>query len=141
MENVNHFFVYGSLRKGFHNPAYNYISQFFRLVSEGKVSGKMYDMGNYPVGVAATGDTFIKGELYELKNPADFSWAFGQLDAYEGLNPEDGEDELYKREIAEVYFNNETTKAWIYWYVGKTDGQPLIPSGDVFDFFKHKSKL
>ena len=141
MEQINRLFVYGSLRKGFSNPAYNYITQFFSLVSEGKVKGRMYDMGNYPVGIPANDDVFIKGELYEFKNALEFSWAIEQLDAYEGLNPEEGELLLYERAVADVFYNDEVTKAWIYWYVGKVDNQPLIPSGDVFDFFKHKSKL
>lgn len=141
METVTRLFVYGSLRRGFQSPAYNYISKYFQLVGDGRVKGKMYDMGNFPAAVPADDEAFIKGELYEIKNAEEFSWAIEQLDAYEGLNPEEGEHQTYERKVVDVVYNDGIAKAWIYWYTGKIDVQPIIPSGDVFDFFEHKSKL
>ena len=64
-----HLFVYGSLRSGFHSPAYEYISRYFDLVSEGKVKGKLYDMGEYPAAIPDNGDHYIIGELYVIKKP------------------------------------------------------------------------
>jgi gamma-glutamylcyclotransferase (GGCT)/AIG2-like uncharacterized protein YtfP len=86
-------------------------------------------------------EVFIKGELYEHKKDSDFSWAIEQLDAYEGVNPEEGEPMLYKREVVKVYYKNEVTEAWIYWFMGRIDDQPLIASGDIFDFVHQKSKF
>lgn len=139
--NVTKLFVYGSLRSGFHNPAYDYISKYFTLISEAKVKGKLHDMGSYPAAVNTAEDSFIVGELYDLKEAQDFSWAIEQLDEYEGVNPEEGETALYKRELADVHYNNESTEAWIYWYTGNVEGQPIISSGDVKEFLLHKSKL
>lgn len=139
--NVTKLFVYGSLRSGFHNPAYDYISKYFTLICEAKVKGRLHDMGGYPAAVNTSDDSFIVGELYDLKDPQDFSWAIEQLDDYEGVNPEEGETALYKRDLTDVLYNSDTTKAWIYWFAGDVQGQPMIPSGDVKEFILHKSKL
>ncbi len=139
--NLTRIFVYGSLRSGFQNPAYGYISKYFTLISKAKVKGKLHDMGSFPVAVPSDDESYIIGELYEHNKPAEFSWAIGQLDDYEGVMPEDDEVQLYKREKVTVYYADITTDAWIYWYTGKIDDQPVIPSGDVFDFIHQKSKI
>ena len=140
--NLNRIFVYGSLRSGFQNPAYDYISKYFHLISKAKVKGLMYDMGSFPAAVPTDENAFIVGELYEHNNNCEFSWAIEQLDEYEGVNPEEGEDKLYTREKVTVYFgDNETSEAWIYWFIGNVADQPLITSGDIFDFVHQKSKF
>jgi gamma-glutamylcyclotransferase (GGCT)/AIG2-like uncharacterized protein YtfP len=139
--NLTRLFVYGSLRKGFHHPAYEYISKYFEFVSDAKVKGHLYDMGNFPAAKASSDDAFIIGELYELKEGADLSWALEQLDDYEGVEPEEGELPLYVREVTRVYYKNQTTDAYIYWFNGTVDDQPFIPSGDIFQFVEQKSKL
>ncbi len=142
MENsITKLFVYGSLRSGFHHPAYEYISKYFTLISEAKVKGRMYDLGSYPAAIPTNDDAFIIGELYDLKNPADFSWAIEQLDDYEGLNPEEGEAKLYRRELTEVFYKDQQTTAWIYWYNEAIEDQPLIISGDILEFITHKNKF
>ena len=72
METTYHLFVYGSLRSGFRNPAYQYIADYFSLVGEGVVRGKFFDKGEYPVAIAADDDSFITGELYLAKNKEAF---------------------------------------------------------------------
>jgi len=139
--NLTRIFVYGSLRKGFHHFAHEYISKYFKFLSEGKVKGHLYDMGSFPAAIPTEDEAYIIGELYDLKEGANFSWAIEQLDDYEGVDPEEGELPLYRREITTVYYNNETTKAWIYWFCGNVDEQPFIASGDIFDFVQQKSKL
>lgn len=127
-------FVYGSLMSGFKSPAYEYISRFFNLTGKAKVKGRLYDMGEYPAAIPASDDVFIQGELYQVKNEAEFSWAIGQLDDYEGIIPEPGEESLYRRELASVIIDDNTVTAWIYWYNGSIAGKPAIPSGDVLSY-------
>ena len=98
-------FVYGSLRSGFHSHVYEYISRYFNLVGDAKVKGKLFDMGSYPAGIPAEEEVFIVGELYQIKHENEFSWAFGQLDDYEGVNVEEDEMQLYRREITDVIYN------------------------------------
>jgi gamma-glutamylcyclotransferase (GGCT)/AIG2-like uncharacterized protein YtfP len=127
-------FVYGSLRRGFKSPAYDYISRFFDFISEAKVRGKLFDMGSYPAATPSNDNNFITGELYQIKSADEFSWAIGQLDDYEGVSVEPDEVQLYRREITEVYLHGKVTHAWIYWYNGDVSGRPLITSGDMLSF-------
>jgi gamma-glutamylcyclotransferase (GGCT)/AIG2-like uncharacterized protein YtfP len=131
-------FVYGSLRSGFRSPVYEYITRFFEFAGEGKVKGKLFDMGEYPAAIPATDDYFIVGELYTAKNESEFSWAMAQLDDYEGINVEPGEPKLYRREIAGILINGQVVDAWIYWFNGDTTGKQVIESGDIIQYMKEK---
>ena len=131
-------FVYGSLRGGFHSPAYEYISRYFNLFGEAKVRGRLYDLGEYPGAVPVQDDAFIIGELYVIKDQKEFSWAIAQLDDYEGIDPEPGEPALYRREIADIYINDAIVPAWIYWYNGDVSGRPVVSSGDVLEYMRKK---
>lgn len=131
-------FVYGSLRSGFNHPAYAYISTHFTLVGSAKVKGKLYDLGEYPAALPTDDECYITGELYQLKEEQEFSWAIAQIDDYEGINPEPGEVALYKRALATIYINGQTTTAWMYWYNNDIEGKPLIASGDVLDYLQQK---
>jgi gamma-glutamylcyclotransferase (GGCT)/AIG2-like uncharacterized protein YtfP len=142
MENTAHkLFVYGSLRSGFRHPAYEYVSKYFELVSHARVKGCLYDMGNFPAAMPCKDEAFIVGELYALKDGSDFNWAIEQLDDYEGVNPEEGEKPMYRRELTTVLYDDTSTIAWIYWFNGEVEGHPVIVSGDVLQFFHQKSKL
>ena len=137
---IYNLFVYGSLRRGFKSPAYEYISRFFAFVDDGKVKGKLFDLGTYPAGVPSAEESFIIGELYTIRNQTEFAWAIGQLDDYEGVAVESDEVQLYKRALADVFVANGITPAWIYWYVGNVEGKPLIESGDMVQYLQQKSK-
>ncbi|MEP7237513.1 MAG: gamma-glutamylcyclotransferase family protein [Ferruginibacter sp.] len=141
MSNGNYkLFVYGSLRSGFRNPVYEYLTKYFYLMGEAVVKGKLYDQGEYPVAAATDEEYFISGELYCINNPLEFSWAIGQLDDYEGLNAEEGETVLYKREEVIAYRKGEPHTAWIYWYNGDVTGKPEIESGDLLQYLQLKNK-
>jgi gamma-glutamylcyclotransferase (GGCT)/AIG2-like uncharacterized protein YtfP len=133
-------FVYGSLRSGFRNPAYQYLTKYFHLLGEAVVKGKFYDKGEYPVAIPASDDSFINGELYESNNREEFAWAIAQLDDYEGLNVEPGENPLYKREVVAVFQNGAASEAWIYWYNGSVAEMKEIASGDVLKYLQEKNK-
>jgi gamma-glutamylcyclotransferase (GGCT)/AIG2-like uncharacterized protein YtfP len=131
-------FVYGSLRSGFRSPAYEYISRYFDLVGEAKVKGELFDLGSYPAARPTDKNKFIIGELYRIRNENEFSWAIGQLDDYEGVHVDFDETQLYRRDVAEVYIDNEITNAWIYWYHGDVNDKPIIESGDVLQYMDQK---
>ena len=134
-------FVYGTLRQGFHHPAYQYISQSFNIVGPAKVQGRLYDLGEFPAALPSTSEeAFIYGELYAIKNTNEFDFAIAQLDDYEGISPEESEDTaLFRRELAKVYLAGGETEAWIYWYnrAGAAE-HPVVASGDVLEYFKNK---
>ena len=133
-------FVYGSLRSGFRNPAYKYLSDFFILKGEAVVRGKFYDKGPYPVAIAVNDDHFITGELYEAKNSEGFEWAIAQLDDYEGLNVEPGEIPWYQRKLVTVYQNGQPSESWIYWYNQSVEGMPEIETGDILKYIQQLNK-
>lgn len=135
---VIHLFVYGSLRRGFQHPVFDYIKNHFTFVSNGKVNGRLYDLGTYPAAIPFNDGNGLIGELFVANSEEDFDWAISQLDDYEGLNPEADETPLYRREKVEVLYNGNTTIAWIYWYNNSVDGKPVIESGDVLEYFKNK---
>jgi len=139
-QKCNSLFVYGSLRSGFKNPAYDYVSRFFYFVGEGKVQGKLFDLGPYPAGVPGNDEHFIVGELYTIRNEPEFNWAMGQLDDYEGTSGgEVDEVSFYKRELVNVFINDSTVPAWIYWYTGNVADKPLIKSGDLIQYLQEKN--
>lgn len=135
---IYHLFVYGSLRSDFRADAYQYISKYFKFVGRGKVRGKLFDLGAYPAGIPTTEDAFIIGELYVANGKQEFSWAIGQLDDYEGVTPEPGEPQLYRRELTDVIVDNNTIRAWIYWYNADVGNSPVIASGDLIEYLKNK---
>ena len=133
---TNHLFVYGSLLSGFTSHAYEYIKKYFKLLGEATVQGTMYDLGEFPVVVRENTGRTIKGELYEIINPHEFSFAMAQLDDYEGLYPEEGEELYYEREAVDVNFNGNTISAWVYWYNRDVAGRPVVESGDMREYAK-----
>lgn len=134
-------FVYGSLRSGFRNPAYSYLTKYFHLVGEAVVRGKFYDAGPNPVAVPTDDkESFITGELYVVNNPDEFGWAIEQLDDYEGINVEAGEKPLYRREITEAFIDGKGSLAWIYWFNGSIENFEAIDTGDILKYLQQKNK-
>ena len=90
-------FVYGTLKKGFHNNFYlrdaRYLGEF--TTDPGY---SMYSFGNYPA-VCETGDTPILGEVYEISEQLLAST--DRLEWY---------PEYYQRVLIETSFG----EAWMY---------------------------
>jgi gamma-glutamylcyclotransferase (GGCT)/AIG2-like uncharacterized protein YtfP len=134
-------FVYGSLRQGFQHPAYEYMSRYFRLIGAARVQGILYDLGDFPAAKPATGDQYIIGELYEVLKAEEFPWVMAQIDDYEGLHVEPGEQPLYYRAVTPVLLDDHShVDAWIYWYNGDVSGKQIVASGDVLDYIQQKQK-
>ncbi len=134
-------FVYGSLRRGFPSPAFQFINPYFQLVANGKVKGKLYDLGEYPAGIPTAEEKYIVGELYKANSEEEFNWAISQLDDYEGVYPDEGEEQEYARAVTTVIADEKEYSSWIYWYKGDTEGKPLIESGNVFEYARRKNIL
>jgi gamma-glutamylcyclotransferase (GGCT)/AIG2-like uncharacterized protein YtfP len=142
MEKNYQLFVYGSLRSGFHHPAFEYISRHFLFVDNGKIKGVVYDIGAYPGAIKTADQSFIVGEVYVIRNEDEFDWAIAQLDDYEGVDAEEGETPLFRRALAEVFLDNgEKTNAWVYWFNSDVVGKPVITSGDTLQYYQEKNKV
>lgn len=140
MNSIYQLFVYGSLRKGFEQPVFKYISDYFDFAATGKVKGLLYDLGEYPAAIPVSTDNFIIGELYTIREPEEFAYAIAQLDDYEGINPEEG-NSLYRRELANIYTEKGSITAWVYWYNGYVANEPIIASGDMLAYLREKQEL
>jgi gamma-glutamylcyclotransferase (GGCT)/AIG2-like uncharacterized protein YtfP len=127
-------FVYGSLRSGFHSPVYDYIRRYFDFIGEGRVKGKIFDMGDYGAAVPCEEEAYIIGELYQAKNAGEFPYAIGQLDDYEGIGGEPGEPDLFRRDLTNVFLSDAVIQSWIYWFNGDVSGKSSIASGDMLEY-------
>lgn len=131
-------FVYGTLRRGFKNEAYGYISGYFDYVGEAKTKGFLYNNGAYPVAVSTDKDHLLHGELYAIRNNHEYDYAMMQLDDYEGINTEDGETPNYIRSLEKVYTPAGEVDAWVYWYNGDVSGLEQIQSGDMLAYIQSR---
>jgi gamma-glutamylcyclotransferase (GGCT)/AIG2-like uncharacterized protein YtfP len=133
-------FVYGSLRSGFHHPAYQYISRYFHALGPARVKGTLYDMGTFPAARPDGPGTYIVGELYQIKQKDEWDWAIGQLDDYEGVQADEEGPALYERNLVTVEIGDKTEIAWIYWYAGAVGERPIVSSGDVLEYLQRKNQ-
>jgi gamma-glutamylcyclotransferase (GGCT)/AIG2-like uncharacterized protein YtfP len=134
MNPVYYLFVYGSLRSDCKNEAHQYLSSYFTLIGKARVKGRLYDLGKYPAAIPTREDYFVVGELYHISDSKEFSGVMAQLDEYEEVNGTGSGQALYRRELTEVFINDLTVQAWIYWYNGRIEGTPLITSGDLLEY-------
>lgn len=133
----DYLFVYSSLLQGFPTPDYEYVSQYFDFVGPAKTRGKLSVLNDIVVGTPTEEERYVTGELYRIKEQDHFSFAIGQLDEYEGVNPEPPREPLYVRTTADVALDDGThVNAWVYWYNKPVDGLPVIESGNVLDFLR-----
>lgn len=89
------FFVYGSLKKGFHNhpviEGANYLGTF-----DTPKNYTMYSMGSYPA-VTLGGETSIHGEVYETDNQHIIN-RLNRLEGYSGTPTKEGGHNFYDLE-------------------------------------------
>lgn len=94
---MNRLFVYGTLKKGFHNAFYLQDARFLGEFTTGAMY-TMYNFGNYPA-VRETGETAIRGEVYEINQT--------QLASTDRL---EWYPDFYQRVVIETRFGD----AWMY---------------------------
>jgi gamma-glutamylcyclotransferase (GGCT)/AIG2-like uncharacterized protein YtfP len=117
-------FVYGTLRQGFEPHTY-LRRQSARFLGQGIITGRLYDLGEYPGAVPSDlpGD-----ELYDLPDPHAHLQV---LDEVEEFDPDHPETSLFVRRPAEVRLKTgEKVEAWVYFLSRKPRNGRLIPSGD-----------
>ncbi len=124
-------FVYGTLMRGFHEDLQEKVGA--KLVGEGTIRAKLYDLGDYPGAKLAgsSSENLVKGELYRLR---DGEGASKILDQYEDYLPSAPRRSLFIRQLVTVTLENgRKRKAWTYLYNRPVDDAKLIPSGSYRD--------
>ncbi len=126
-------FVYGTLLRGFASLESWRRRVQAEFAGRGRIKGKLYDLGEYP-GAIADAEQVVRGEVYELRGPAN---AVSILDEYEGYFPLHPKRSLFVRTVTPVIMDDgRETKAWVYFYNGPVDERKLIAGGD----YRGKSK-
>lgn len=104
-------FVYGSLRKGYHN--HHYLDGKATYLGTYYIKGNLYEIKgkNYPA-LVKDDNVYTVGELYDVL--VDFK----QMDEMENYNPNNIEKSEYIRTIEDVYDENlqKVEGAYIYLY-------------------------
>lgn len=121
-------FVYGTLMRGL--VAHDKMAPGrCRYVGDGTISGRLYDLGPYPVLRADEPGT-VRGELYEIVDDS----LLCELDEYEGYH---GRHDTcrYTRCVVPVESEGKTIEAWVYAYNPRRslEGAVMVESGDYRD--------
>lgn len=118
-------FVYGTLRKGFHNYR-TYLNNRTYKEIPATTRGKMYSLGSFPAVVE--GDKTIYGELMYIK-PEEYINVLHDLDFLEGFYVV--EDSMYVRKLVDCFdMKGRKIKAWIYLWNRNIENFSEIISGD-----------
>jgi gamma-glutamylcyclotransferase (GGCT)/AIG2-like uncharacterized protein YtfP len=120
IEPIRHLFAYGTLQPGLAPAEITPVMEKLRLVGEGFIDGKLYDLGAYPGAVFDPASAWIiYGTVYELPEDAE---VLRQLDAYEG-------PEYARIEQLAVLTAGGVVNCWVYDYQGRPDEEHFIESG------------
>lgn len=123
---VKNLFVYGTLRKGF--SRHHHLKDCTRYLGDGTIRGILYDLGEYPGAVPRAISKTVKGEIYELYDPAA---QLKQLDAIEDYDPDAPEQSLFVRKLITVHVaDGKKIEAWAYFLSQKPSRARVISSGD-----------
>lgn len=124
---IEHLFVYGTLRRGSTHPMARRLATAARHVGIGLLRGDLYDLGSFPgAALSPNSNGRIVGDLYALREPTAL---LDVLDRYE--NGDDPLDPLFRRISAEVKLaqGRQSVAAWIY-VIEARASEPRILSGD-----------
>ncbi len=135
---LQHLFVYGTLRPGFGHPMGHLLARHSDDLGPGTVSGQVYDLGRYPglVTPATDGTSRVKGELFRIHNPA---YLLPLLDDYEGCGESaQPPTEFVRAEMTVTLGDGSTVAAWGYPYNWGTPIGTPIASGDYLAYLARK---
>lgn len=117
-------FVYGTLRKGFHN---NYLLSTSKMIGNAETIDKYTLVAAGIPFVNSTKETStIKGEVYEVSDNV-----LATLDRLEGYN-ENSNNNWYERKLINVSIDGNLDEAFIYF--NDNESGVLIESGDYKDY-------
>ncbi len=129
----NYIFTYGTLRRGFNNPFSRNITENSLFISSGWITGRLFEIDRFPGALITEEGYKIKGEIYNLHNPAH---TLPLLDKYEEYGSEFREpNEYIRREIPVTTDDGEIIPCWTYLYNWATEEYEEIAGGDYRIFY------
>lgn len=118
-------FIYGTLLN--HNNDFAvYLKDHSHFFANGKVRGKLYDIGEYPGAVLDDSDEYIYGVILQIDDP---EVVFLEIDDYEGYGDEQPEPNEFIRILTEVETATEIVACYVYVYNLPVDGLQKIEGG------------
>ena len=122
----NLLFVYGTLLNE-ENKYAVYLKTNSRFYSEGRIKGKLYNIGEYPGAVLLPiGEDYIYGSILELDHTES---VLHVIDDYEGYGNDQPMPNEFIRLIAPVETSSTIFNCWVYVYNLPTIGVKLIENG------------
>ena len=109
-------FTYGTLMRGF--PLHALVAERAEWVGEGRVAGRLIDLGRYP-GAFPDDRGTIYGEVYRLRSAVDWT----TLDSAEG-------PQYHRSRVTVRLTDGRPIEACVYWYRGPLGRGVPIPGGD-----------
>jgi gamma-glutamylcyclotransferase (GGCT)/AIG2-like uncharacterized protein YtfP len=122
----NLLFVYGTLLNEDNEYAV-YLKNHSRFYSNGKIKGKLFDIGEYPGAVlSSNSEDYIYGSILEVDHPEN---VFPVIDDYEGYGNDQSMPNEFIRLPVEIETSLTSINCWIYVYNLPIAGLKLIESG------------
>ncbi len=116
------FFVYGTLKQGFHNAGVIPNESVESRVPAHIEGYDMYSVGGFPAIV--NGHGVVHGEVVTIKQNASQEQILRQVDRLEG------EGHMYRRDIVPVTLETgETEDVYVYVWLRGVENLKLVPSG------------
>ena len=110
----------------------NILRKHSTFISEGNISGKLYDLGAYPGLVYDLESTEqVYGHVFQLESP---NKVFTILDKYEGIDPLLPDQNEYRRALCPIQTVSQTLSCWTYLYQQSIDDFRQISSGNYATF-------
>ncbi|KAB1070191.1 gamma-glutamylcyclotransferase [Tamlana haliotis] len=125
----HYIFVYGTLLKDVDNNMSKFLAMYSEIVAIGYLQGKLYRVSSFPGAVVSESEADkVYGSLFRVY---DFDIVFEALDAYEGVDNNSPEPNLYERSIVPIYLEDgAVVEAWVYFYNHSVEHLEQIVSGD-----------
>ena len=128
MNSTRYLFCYGTLLRDAAPASVAALCRRLPRLAAATVSGRLYDLGNYPALVLGDADeqSVVRGEIVAVQSASD--WL--RLDAYEGVDSAHPERSLYNRvRTTATTESGEKVECWIYVYNRELKHAVLIDSG------------
>lgn len=125
-------FVYGLLKSKYENEAAQTVRKNCTLIGEGRMPGRLYNIGTYPGAVyIEDATTFVYGEIFEIQQNEENLIHY--LDRFEGVGADFPEPNEYHKEIIPVQTEQGVIQASCYLYNWNLERLELIKTGNYED--------